>query len=100
FYRSAGWDRARKVEQAKRWLAREVSALRVPGHDRSSIPVAPRRFAGEPSSIGPGHFNGWHAFVALGRGTSGLHGRSAAAGFVAHADFRTKSSGAKNVHRR
>ena len=78
-HRDARRHRPRQVEQAERRPAREVSALRLPGHADGGARAADRGPRRQPPAAGDGHVDGRHAHVAVGRALAGLHGRADAA---------------------
>ena len=71
--------RPRQVEQAERRPAREVPALRLPGHGRGGVRAAHRGLGVNHLRLVMGTSMGGHAHLAVGRALSGLHGRADAA---------------------
>ena len=75
----AGRHRPRQVEQAERRPAREVSALRLPGHADGRARAADAGARRQPPAARDGHVDGRHAHLAVGRALAGFHGRADAA---------------------
>ena len=78
-HRDARRHRARQVEQAERRAAREVPALRLPGHADGGARAADAGARRQPPAPGDGHVDGRHAHLAMGRAVAGVHGRADAA---------------------